>query len=60
MNKYFIVSDCDGIHLVTPNSLDVWLPCSILGSVSFNSDFIFECEDLVKLDNLFNSCFKHD
>lgn len=60
MIKYYIVSDSDGIHLVSPNCLDVWLPCSILGIISYNSDFDLELEDLVHLSDLFNSCFKHD
>lgn len=60
MTKYYIVSDCDGIHLVTSNCLDVWLPCSILGIISFNSDFNFSAVDLRLLDHLFNSCYNHD
>lgn len=60
MIKYYIVSVPEGIRLVTPNSLDVWLPCSIHGVISFNFDFHFDKDDIVKLDNLFNSCFKHD
>lgn len=60
MNKYYIVSDSDGIHLVTPFSLDVWLPCSILGIISFNDDFDLVLEDLVSISDIFNSCYKHD
>lgn len=60
MTKYYIVSDLDGIHLVNPNCLDVWLPCSILGLISFNADFDLVLEDLVRISDIFNSSYKHD